>query len=201
MNEGVPQNESEKIRQICSEFGIEIVNDCADLAHLSFEETMSFLKELVNSGNVVLHGTNSDEVYKCLETRQGHCVIKESGRKKAVYATEMAITALAISVLNRKYLRSKLPGYPSSHSSHGDEIKFKFPKGIYELFEAHDPNIFADGYVYALDKSKFVNAEDAGSEWHSESDQEPILACKISGELGKDVYIVGTENNTVFEYE
>lgn len=202
MHEGAPVNKNEIASAVCTERGVEVVNDCADLSYLSLDEAMSFLKALLSTNEFVLHGTNSEEVYKCLEARQGHCVVKESGRKVAVYATDGSIEALSIAVLNRKYLASIMPGYISARSSYEDVITFKFPKVIYDLFVSRDPNVFSDGYVYVMDKSKFVNAADAGGgEWHSESDQEPILACKISGAIGRDIYFVGTDHDNVFEDE
>ena len=197
MHEGVPVNKFEKINKICSDFGVEVVNNCADVTSLSTDEAMNLFKLLVQTDDVVLHGTNSDEVFNCLEARQGHCLVKESGRKVAVYATETAKVALSVAVLNRKYLRSKSPIYRSSFSGSNTRLVFKFPPELLALFEAHDPNIFSDGYVYVLDKSNFINAPDAGGEWHSESNQEPLVAFRISKEIGRDLYRVGTEDDTV----
>lgn len=201
MHEGVPKNKHEKILQACSERGIEVVNSCADLTDMSFVDSASFLKLLVDSGDVVLHGTNSDEVYNCLETRQGHCLVKESGRKVAVYATMNEKVAMSIAVLNRSYLKSKFDDYAYGYSGDSSKLIFKVPPEIYKLFVDHDPNLFSDGYVYVLDKDNFVNAPDAGGEWHSESNQEPLLACRISQKFAEDIYVVGTDHDTVIEFD
>lgn len=200
MYEGAPENKRERISKICSDFGVEIVDNCADVTNLSLEEAMSLFQSLIDTDEMVLHGTNSSEVYKCLEARQGHCTIKESGRKVAVYASTGSKTALSIAVLNRKYLSNKFGGYSSAFSGNDDRLIFRFPPEIFALFQSHDQNLFADGYVYVLDKANFVNASDAGSEWHAESDQEPLTAFRVSKELGQDLYIItGTKGDTVFE--
>jgi hypothetical protein len=201
MTEGPPISKAEKVGRICTEFGIEVVNNCADLTHLSAAEAMNLFDRFLQSGEIVLHGTNSSEVYDCLETRQGHCVIKESGRKVAVYATNSPKTALSVAVLNRSYLKSKLTSYIFGYSGDDSKLIFKAPPEMYQLFLAHDPNLFADGYVYVLDKDNFINAPDAGDEWHSESNQEPILACKVSKDTAADIYITGTDNDTVVEHD
>ncbi len=198
MHEGVPVDKHDIVNRICVESGLEVVDNCVDLARLSFVEAQKFLDALTKTGEFVLHGTNSNEVFKCLETRQGHCTIKESGRKKAVYSAENGLVTLAVSILNRKYLGSIEPNYSSGFSCTGDNIKFTFPEKLLDLFIKKDPQVFSDGYVYVLDKSQFINAEDAGDEWHSESNQEPLLACKISKNIAEDIYKTGTESDNVF---
>ncbi len=194
-------SKKEKITQLCNESKIEVVNDCADLTQFSFNEVMSFFDTLTSNNDFLIHGTNSNEVYSCLETRQAHCLVKESGRKKAVYATEIPRVALSIAVLNRSYLKKKFGNYIFGHSGDNFKLVFKVPTEIYDLFVAHDPNLFTDGYVYILDRANFVNAPDAGSEWHSESDQEPLLACKVSKVLAGSIYIICEPNNTVIEFD
>ncbi len=43
-----------------------------------------------------------------------------------------------------------------------------------------------------LDKVNFVNAEDAGGEWHSEYNQKPIFVCRVSKKLADDIFTFDT---------
>lgn len=78
---------------------------------------------------------------------------------------------------------------------------FDFSPNIYELCKAGDQNLFCDGYVYVLDKANFANAEDAGGEWHSETNQIPLLTCHISKKLASEIFIIGQgDKDTVHEH-
>lgn len=189
MNEGVPLNKTEVAGRIFLEHNLEIHDNCVDLTNLPLEDLLEIFKAIIDTNEFVLHGTNSPDVYKCLERRQGRCLLKESGRKNAVYATTVARVPLGLAVLNRNYI-AKMLGGPLKYGWSGNDtsLVFRFPVKVLELLKSGNPNVFGDGYVYVLDKNNFVNAEDAGSEWHAEEDQEPVIACKISKNIAPDMY-------------
>lgn len=202
MKEKIPTMARETIGAIAAQFKFEIINGEIDLRERSSEEVVSFLKALRDTERFLFHGSNSQEKYEVVEVRQGKDAAKESGNKKAVYADEGAIVPLALAVLNKNFLRNKLKHYIAGWSGNEEgKIIFKFDQNILNLFKANDPELFSDGYVYVFERTGFVNAEDAGAEWHSESDQKPSLSCRVSKRLAGQIFIYGQgESDTVAEY-
>ena len=197
-----PETTGEKIKNIVSQFGFEDINNTLDLRNRSNEEVMKFFASLVKLETVVFHGTNAKERFDTLEARRANDSSKESGNKKAVYASTEIETPLILALLNEDYLKNKFDHYTTgwSRNKRGRRIS-KFTPNVYELLKSGDTNMFSDGYIYVLDKANFVNAEDAGAEWHSEVNQKPILTCRISRKLAKDIFILGQgDTDTVFEY-
>ena len=202
MQERIPETIEARVVKIVEEFGFEKIEGNLDLRQYLNEEVIKFLYTLKDTGLVVFHGTNSEERFDTLHTRQANDSAKESGNKKAVYADAGIIAPLGLAILNRLYVRSKFRGFVFGWTSDdkGKRI-FKLSSNIFELFKSKDPNLFSDGYLYALDKSRFSNAEDAGAEWHSETDQKPILSCRVSRNLAETVFVINQgEEDTVFEY-
>lgn len=189
-----------KINQISKQFGFEIFDGHLDLRNYTNPEVFNFFDALAQTGEVVFHGTNAEERFDALEARQANDSAKESGNKKAVYADTDAKPSLFLAVVNKNYLRSKFSGFASGWSDDGKMI-FKLSPNVYELLKSGDPNLFNDGYIYVLDKDNFINAEDAGHEWHSEIDQKPLLACRVSKKLADDILIFGKgDADNVLEY-
>jgi hypothetical protein len=189
------------IKQIIDKFSLEISDGCLDLREYSNEDAVSFLYALKELGTVLFHGTNAEERFSILEARQANDGFKESGNKKAVYADADVTVPLANALLNRTYLISKFDSFVTAWGDDNGKMIFNFSPNVYELFTARDPNLFSDGYVYILDKTNFINAEDAGAEWHAESDQIPLLACRVSKKLAPTIFIFGKgAADTVGEY-
>ncbi len=188
----------EYLKWIADQFGLEIIGDQIDLRDNSNEEVMKFFNTLAGSKRFLFHGTNSEDKFDTLEARQANDAAKESGNKKAVYANEGTTAPLAAALWNKRYLRSKSKSFITGWSSNNEgKMIFKFSPNIYELLKSGDTNMFSDGYVYVLNKDNFMNAEDAGAEWHAESDQKPVIAVRISKKLAESIFIIG---DTVAEY-
>lgn len=191
-----------QIQDVCDQFGFKITNDEVDLREYPNEGVFRFFYALKDLGTLLFHGTNSAERFSILEARQANDGAKESGNKKAVYADAGITIPAASAVFDMSYIKNKFDSFVTSWGNDPNgKMFFNFSKNVYELFKAHDPYLFSDGYIYILDKSKFLNAEDAGAEWHSESDQIPFLACRVSKNLASDLFIIGSaDKDNVSEY-
>lgn len=207
MKNEVPPNEirlppGELVREKLEQFGVEIKNGHADLTSLSNEAAFNLFDNLIESGVIVLHGTNTDNPHAELEPRQANDTSKESGNKKAVYASVQIEAALNHALFNKSYARSKLRSFTYGEESKEGKMIFKATPELYKIFKERDPQLVTDGYVYVLDRNVFVSAPDAGEvEFHSEEQQKPLVICKVSKELGDDLFIVGEgEQDTVLEY-
>lgn len=209
-NESLPDAHVEMdaiINRELERFNIETQDGRTDLTELSNQDTLSFFDSLVDSGMLVIHGTNGDEQYVGLEPRQANDTSKESGNKKAVYATIDKFAALNHAIFNQEYAREKLASYTWGENNTTDEtgqIKntVKMTPELYNLFLEHSSEMMSNGYVYVLDKNNFVSAPDApDAEFHSEEKQIPIVICKVSKRLGEVLFIAGQgDKDTVHEY-
>jgi hypothetical protein len=85
--------------------------EAIDLTQLANKEVIRFFEELVNSGNVVLHGSNSEQPYVELQARKANDASKESGNKAAVYASTDPYVPLMCAILNKWYIIDKTGGY------------------------------------------------------------------------------------------
>lgn len=193
---------SELVEKKLKELGIEIKDDHADLTSLTNEQVVDFFNDLVSSGEVVLHGTNTNTPYAELEPRQANDGAKESGNKKAVYATIQVEAALNHAVFNKSYAGNKLRSFVWGEEINNGKMMVRATPELYQMFKEHDPQLVADGYVYVLDRNTFVNAHDAGDvEFHSEESCRPIAVCKVSKKLGGVLFVVGEGgNDTISEY-
>lgn len=175
--------------EIVNKFGAEIEGNVVDVRDIDNEQVLELLSQLANTGKFVFHGTNSEAVYEILEARQANDSTKESGNKKAVYADEGTTAPIAAALWNRNYIRSKFRSTVTGWSNNEEgKMIFKFSPNLFELVKNKDENLYSDGFIYALDRSNFDNAEDAGAEWHAESDQKPVLAIKVSKKLADNVF-------------
>lgn len=198
----------ELIKDELQKSNVEINGEHADLTALSNEEVLGLFDDLVHSGKIVLHGTNTDKPYEALEPRQANDAAKESGNKKAVYATIDKLAALNHAIFNVQYVREKLRSYvwgeQNASDGQGNIIKteVRMSPELYQLFKEHDPNVMSDGYVYVLDKNAFITAPDTGgTEFHSEEKQAPLIVCKASKRLGDVLFVIGQgDKDTVREY-
>ena len=207
MKNEVPPNESrlqpaELVGEKLKKLGIEVKENHADLTSLTNEEVLSLFDDLVSSGEIVLHGTNTDNPYAELEPRQANDGAKESGNKKAVYATVQVEAALNHAVFNKAYAVSKLRSFVWGEEINDGKMMVRATPELYQMFKEHDPQLIADGYVYVLDRNAFVSAPDAGEvEFHSEESRKPLATCKVSKKLGDALFVVGQgESDTVHEY-
>ena len=193
---------TELVNEKLKEFGIEMKDGRADLGSLSNEEAFRLFGDLVESGNIVLHGTNTDNPYAELEPRQANDGAKESGNKKAVYATVQVEAALNHAVFNKEYAIGKLRSFVWGEEINDGKMMVRATPELYKMFKEHDPQLIADGYVYVLDRNAFVSAPDAGEvEFHSEESRKPLATCKVSKKLGDVLFVVGQgESDTVHEY-
>ncbi len=196
MKEILPRTNGEKTREIIAKFGFEVVDGEVDLRTSSNEKVLNFLDSLRGLG--LFHGTNARERFDTLEARQANDSAKESGNKKAVYADEGITVPIANAILNKRYIASKFSSFVTGWSNNEDgKTVFSFSPSVYQLFKSNDPDLFHDGYIYFLDKTNFINAEDAGTEWHSESDQKAVFSFHVSKKLAESIFIVG---DTVVEF-
>jgi hypothetical protein len=193
---------SELVHEKLERLGVEIKENHADLTSFTNEEVINLFGDLVSSGEIVLHGTNADNPYAELEPRQANDASKESGNKKAVYATVQVEAALNHAVFNKTYALGKLRSFVWGEEINDGKMIVGATPELYRMFKEHDPQLIADGYVYVLDKNAFVSAPDAGEvEFHSEESQKPLATCKVSKKLGDTLFIVGEgERDTVREY-
>jgi hypothetical protein len=205
-NETLP-NESrlqpaELVNEKLKQRGVEMKDNHTDLTSLTNEEIINLFDDLVRSGDIVLHGTNADNPYAELEPRQANDSDKESGNKKAVYATVQVEAALNHAVFNKAYAGNKLRSFVWGEDINDGKLMVKATPELYQMFKEHDPQLVTDGYVYVLDKNAFVSAPDAGEvEFHSEESQKSLVTCKVSKRLGDTLFITGQgEKDTIREY-
>jgi hypothetical protein len=159
-----------------------------DLTQKSNEEILRLLRN-AQEGNIVFHGSNASEPFSRIEARQAHDHAKESGNKKAVYASVGLEEALFKTVFSRSYLSDQLHSYTIGWDFKDGNFAFKADPQSYDILSKNYEECFSDGYLYILDRSKFQNAPDSKYEYHSEEDQIPQIAYKIPGlRLAKELF-------------
>jgi hypothetical protein len=167
------------------------VGDTFDFTPLTNVVVIDLLKFLSGTNLFVFHGSNSGRPYSYLRAQQANDAAKESGNRKAVYATSDIRIAITCAVLNHGYLREKLGSYTHGYDVDNDRFVIKASRNLYRLFAESDPHLFADGYVYILNSSKFIMAEGTTNEYYSESDQVVPTAFKVSKRLKESLLITG----------
>jgi len=188
---------SDKLRS----FNLHAEGDFLDLCRLPNDDVIRFFASLEETAAFVFHGTNAAEKFETLVPHQSNDASKESGNKKAIYADGTAVVPMAVAILNKSYLQDKLKSFVTGWDIKQGKTVFKFSGNIYALLKEGDTRLFSEGHVYILDRSDFVNADDAGGEWHSEQARKPLLAVRISPNLASEIYIMNPiESKTVYEY-
>lgn len=172
-----------------------------DLTPLPNAVAIDLLKFLSGSGLFLLHGSNSEQPYTRLLPQQANDASKESGNRKAVYATSDARIALTHAIINHGYLQRELTSYTHGYEVDGDRFIVKVTPDLYWLFLAQPPRLFADGYVYVLDRLKFEPAGGTNNEFLSEQDQQVALVFRVSRRLKETLFVAGRgEADTVLPY-
>lgn len=181
--------------------GIKREGKIFDFTPLSNAMVADLLEFLCSSGLFVLHGSNSEVPYSKLLARQANDASKESGNRKAVYATSDPRIALFCAVINRRYLREELNSYTHGYEVNNDKFIVKVTDNLYRLFLERSARLVADGYVYVLDKSAFILAGGATNEYQAAEDQEVTTVFKVSKRFGQTLFIVGRgDADTVLPY-
>ncbi len=159
-----------------------------DLTQKSTHDILETLHH-VQAGDVVFHGSNSTEPFPQLEARQATDHAKESGNKKAVYASVGLEEALFKTVFSRSYIADQLHSYTVGWDFSDGRFVFKADPQVFNILNSNYDQCFSDGYLYVLDRSKFKKAPDSKYEYHSENDQIPQIAYKIPGiKIAKELF-------------
>lgn len=196
-----PELANESAFEIVQRFGFELNGKLLDLRNHDNHKILEFFNALAETGKYVFHGTNSKEQFDKLEARQANDTSKESGNKKAVYADANPTIPLGAALLNTGHLKGEMESFTTGWSNDDGKVTFILSPNAYERVASKDHDVMSDGYVYVLDKTHFVNAEDARDEWHSEIDQEPILSCVIPRKMADEIYVLNHgEDDTVSKY-
>ena len=181
--------------------GIKREGNIFDFTPLSNALVIDLLEFLCSSGLFVLHGSNSEHPYSELLARQANDASKESGNRKAVYATADPRIALFCAVINHRYLREELHSYTCGYEVDNDKFIVKATDNLYRLFLERGAGLVTDGYVYVLDKSAFIPAGGSTNEYLSVEDQQVTTIFKVSKRFGETLFIVGQgDADTVLPY-
>lgn len=171
--------------------GIKRQGNIFDFTPLSNALVTNLLEFLCSSGLFVLHGSNSERPYSTLLARQANDASKESGNRKAVYATSDPRIALFCAVINHGYLRAELNSYVCGFEVNNEKFIVKATDNLYRLFLERGAELVADGYVYVLDKTAFIPAAGSTNEYQSAEDQQVTIVFKVSKRFGETLFIVG----------
>jgi hypothetical protein len=177
-------------------------NGGLNLTNIANLKLLTIAHKLVDSGLVVLHGSNSPCAFTELLPRQANDAAKQSGNHRAVYATVEVDAALTHAVFNKSYVQSRLDSFTFGYRiTHGQKL-FRATENLYRLFIEQDPQLCTDGFVYVLDKGQFTRAADAPMEYHSCEAHKPLFTLRVSQRLREYLFIVGrsTAGDTVVQY-
>ena len=173
-----------------------------DLTCDTQERVLSICRALAGSGAYVLHGSNVRPALQRIEPRQANDAAKRSGNHVAVYASLDVEAVLMHAVLDRAYLSSRFDSYVVGYRVQDGRLLFKTTDNIYRLFKQRDPQLYSDGYVYAMDRTCFVRSPDYASEFFSFQSLTPQRVLKVSASLGTCLFRIDTPegDDTVIPY-
>lgn len=181
--------------------GIRRDGNVFDFTPLPNAVTIDLVEFICRTGLFIIHGSNSELPYPKLLAHQASDASKESGNRRAVYATSDARIGLTRALINHKYLREKLGSYMQGYEVDDRKFVIKATANLYQLFLERDPRIIADGYVYLLNKSGFSPAGGSTNEYHSEEDQAVSTVFRVSQRLRETLLVVGQGSaDNVFPY-
>lgn len=147
-------------------------------------------RRVLDTVPVVFHGTCGAEVLSRVEPRKANDAAKDSGNRCAVYATTDVRVAIAHAIFNRPYVTATLSSYVLGYAFDGDRLTFRVTDDLHRLFVDADPNLFTDGYLYALDRARFVAAPESATEYASSEPQTPLLVVKVPRWLAEDLFAI-----------
>ncbi len=173
-----------------------------DLTLYPNEVTMRLCYRLVQSGRVILHGSNSSMPYARLEPKSANDALKASGNQTAVFATDNVGVALMQAVLDRDFIQSLFASFVIGYRIVEGIPLLKVTDNIYQLFVQEDRRLCSDGYVYVLDNARFNSISASAAEYVSLSPVDPWYVLKVSAELRLWLLSVGNPRrpDTVFPY-
>lgn len=150
-------------------------------------ELDALLLSLMKDEHVLLHGTAS-RIDASLEPRQANDLSRESGSRRAVYATNLPERAIFHAIMNKPYLFEKLKSFTTGYENNESGVlEFGFTKNVKDLIDAGDQDVFCDGYIHALRDETFKKSEGDDSEYQSTERSKPLFSLLISRDLGEDV--------------
>jgi hypothetical protein len=179
------------LKQELDRLGVKREGDIFDFTSLSNAVAVELFGLLSRTNLFVFHGSNSERPYAKLIAQQANDASKESGNKRAVYVTSDPRIAITYAVINQGYLRENLKSYTHGYEVDNESFVFKASPNLYRLFVESDPHLFADGYVYILDRSKFILAGGSSNEYYSEEDQAAAAIFRVSQRLKEHLFVVG----------
>lgn len=173
-----------------------------DLTRDTHERVLSICRELIGCGAYVLHGSNVRPALRRVEPRQANDAAKRSGNHVAVYASVDVDAVLMHAVLDRAYLSRRLDSYTVGYRVHAGRLLFKATDNLYRLFKQKDPQLYSDGFVYAMDRTCFVRSPEGGSEFFAVQPLAPQRTLEVSASLGAYLFRIDTPegNDTVVPY-
>lgn len=161
-----------------------------DLTETSPREVLERLTKETHD-DFVLHGSNNPEILSMLDARPANDVIRDTGRKTAIYATTKIESAIHRAIVNRRYLNEKLDskyiiGWDFRENG---QMVFKASPSVYELFQTNYEDIFSDGLIYSFTRDGFER--NVGQEYVSHVSQTPARVFKVPASLSKELFVIG----------
>lgn len=144
------------------------------------QEVEALLSKEVQTGHF-LHGSNSNILFPTLEAKQANDSSKESGNKKALYATNNPQEAIFKAIVNKSRFMRELSFFTVGWDFVGGKIRMKVDPAANEILQHDYESCFSDGFVYSLDEKPFHQAADTSTELQSEDNQVPLKAYKVPG--------------------
>jgi hypothetical protein len=176
--------------------------DVVDLTGETCETILGLCRELVASGDYVLHGGNRAHPLRVIEPRQANDAAKWSGNLLAVYGSTNVEAVIMHAVLDRAYLSSRFENYTIGYRMISGRVFFKATDNLYELFQQKDPQLFSTGYVYALEKFWFTQVPESICEFFALQAVAPRQRLKIARSLGSRLFRIDSAegDDTIVRY-
>jgi len=162
-----------------------------DLTRAQPERVVSICEALIACGACVLHGSNVRPALRRLEPRQANDAAKQSGNQRAIYASTDVYAVLMHAIVDRAYLASRFDSYTLGYRVDRGRRQYRATDNVLRLFEQRDPNLFADGFVYALDRTPFEGSPDSSSEFVSRRPAVPLRTLRVSASLASHLFGTG----------
>ncbi len=139
-----------------------------------------FLKWAVEEKNVLLHGSNNDNISH-LEPRLANCTSKEFGNKEGVYATEDEILPMFYSIKDREKFKGVARSGTTTRYDNG-QINKEYSFAVTAQTLKNTP--WSTGVVYLLPRDTFIQGTndngDLIDEWMSEQSIKPLAKLVVS---------------------
>ncbi len=155
-----------------------------DLTAASAERILAICRALVDCGGCVLHGSPVNPALDRLEPRQANDAAKPSGNHSAVYASVVSEVVLMHAVIDRAYLSSRFSSYRLGYRFEAGRCVFRVTGNVLALVTQGDSHLFADGFVYVLDRAHFQQSEECTYEYFALRPVVPLRRLKVSSDLG-----------------